>query len=184
MKTIDIRLNTDARQILGSCIGKSLSSMEHDEFFFTNSSSQAVRLNIDSKKIYIYSFTEQLDYFGSLEDVAVWSVERVELPIIQKKSFIEIPILHAVTDVILVQENQSLFEQETQLYDVWITRGIILELDDLQIAFEKPIWFSEDIIIRRGYDLIETFRPVDEITNANNWLEGTTMKCARFLEKL
>ena len=184
MKTIDIRLNKDARQILETCVGKSLDCMEHDEFFFTNTSSQALRLNFDGEKIYIYSFTEQLDYFGSIEDVAVWSVEKTEYPMIQKKSFIKTPILQTITAVTLVQENQSLFDQESQIYDVWVTRGIILELDDRQIAFEKPVWFSEDIIIRRGYDLIGTFRPIEDITNSDAWLEGATMKCARFLEKL
>ena len=72
-----------------------------------------------------------------------------------------------------------LFENGIQTYDVQTVRGLILDLGDHQIAFEKPVWFSEDIIIRKGYDLIDTFSPVEEITKRENWEDGYIMKCKR-----
>ena len=64
-------------------------------------------------------------------------------------------------------------------YDVWVTRGIIIEFGDHELAFEKPVWFSEDIVIRKGYNLLEKFQPVDEICKAGKWKDGVTMECSR-----
>jgi hypothetical protein len=57
-------------------------------------------------------------------------------------------------------------------------------IGDHQISFEKPVWFSEDIIIRKGYDLLNSFKPVEIITDAGNWNEGVEMKCNRVIEIL
>ncbi|MCD7808528.1 MAG: hypothetical protein LUH02_04235 [Erysipelotrichaceae bacterium] len=40
-------------------------------------------------------------------------------------------------------------------------------VDGLQISFEKDIWFSEDINIERGYNLIDKLHSVDDFIN--NW---------------
>lgn len=109
MKTIDIRLKEADRSILKSFIGKTLDSIDHDEFMFTNTSSQAVRLNANGQVAYLYSFTEPLDYYGSTEDVAVWSVEGKEYPLIKNKAFISLPVKDIITNVSIVQENQRLF---------------------------------------------------------------------------
>lgn len=44
MERIDIRLKESDRQILKSIIGKTLDCIEHDEFTFTDSSSQVVKM--------------------------------------------------------------------------------------------------------------------------------------------
>lgn len=184
MNTIDIRLKEADLQILRSVIGESLENIEHDEFIFTNTSSQVVRFNISGKQIYLYSFTEPLDYYGSTEDVAVWSVEKNVYPLVTEKDFIKIPIHQNITGITLVQENQQMYDHGEQTYDVWVTRGIIIDFADHQLSFEKPVWFSEDIIIRRGYNLLNAFKPVEDITNAENWNEGIELKCNRIIEIL
>ena len=60
----------------------------------------------------------------------------------------------------------------------------IIDFGDHQLSFEKPVWFSEDIIIRKGYDLLNAFKPVADITNAENWNEGIELKCNRIIEIL
>lgn len=184
MNSIDIRLKESDLQILKSCIGKSLESIEHDEFIFTNTSSQVVRFNINGECFYLYSFSEPLDFYGSTEDVAVWSVESTEYPFVADKLFIKMPIQQAISGITLVQENQQMFNHGEQTYNVWVTRGIIIDFSDHQISFEKPVWFSEDIIIRKGYDLLNTFKPVEDFTNAENWDDGVEMKCTRITEIL
>jgi len=184
MNTIDIRLKEADLQILKSVIGEPLENIEHDEFIFTNTSSQVVRFNINGEQIYLYSFTEPLDYYGSIEDVAVWSVEKTEYPLIAEKDFIKMPIKQTITSITLVQENQQMYDHGEQTYDVWVTRGIIIDFGDHQLSFEKPVWFSEDIIIRKGYDLLNAFKPVADITNAENWNEGIELKCNRIIEIL
>ena len=184
MNRIDVRLKEADQLLLRSLIGKTLESVEHDEFTFTNTSSQAVRFNIDGERLYLYSFTEPLDYYGSIEDVAIWSVERTEYPMIPNKTFIKAPVQQTIVGIALVQENQKLYNQDEQTYDVWVTRGIIIDLGDHQISFEKPIWFSEDIIIRKGYKLAKQFSPVEMLTEADNWADGIRLECCRTIVHL
>lgn len=179
MVSIDVRLKKEDVQILQSIVGKKLDRIEHDEFVFTNTSSQAVKFDLGDALFYLYSFTEPLDYFGAEEDVAVWSVEEKEYPLIADKNFVTTPIQEKIAVVRIVQEHQMLFENAQQTYDVWVTRGIIIEFGDHELAFEKPVWFSEDIVIRKGYDLLEKFQPVEEICKAGKWKEGVTMECSR-----
>ena len=179
MNHIDIRLKDSDQQRLCSFIGKTLESVDHDEFSFTNTSSQAVRFIVNGERMYLYSFTEPLDYFGSIEDVAVWSVEQTEYPMVSNKNFITMPVQQTVVGISLIQENQKLYQHNNQTYDVWVTRGIIFDFGDHQISFEKPVWFSEDIIIRKGYDLEKLFAPVEGITNAENWDDDIRMDCER-----
>ena len=123
-------------------IGKEFSSFLHDEFNYTQSSTQVIELIIAGKSYYIYSFTEEKDYFGSPEDVAVWTVSDEKLPVVEKKSFIKTPVKETIIGISLIQENQKVFENVEQTYDVLLTRGIVFDLGDRQIAFEKDIWFS------------------------------------------
>ena len=179
MVSIDVRLKDEDVQILRAAVGKNLDRIEHDEFVFTNASSQAVRFVLGNAIFYLYSFTEPLDYYGAEEDVAVWSVEEKEYPLIADKSFVTTPIQEKISAIRIVQEHQRLFENAQQTYDVWVTRGIIIDFGDHELAFEKPVWFSEDIVIRKGYDLIEKFQPVEEICKAGKWKDGVTMECSR-----
>ena len=165
MVSIDVRLKNEDIQILQAAVGKTLDRVEHDEFVFTNTSSQAVRLVLGDAPFYLYSFTEALDYYGAEEDVAVWSVEEKEYPLIADKNFVTTPIQEKIAAVRIVQEHQMLFENAQQTYDVWVTRGIIIEFGDH--------------VIRRGYDLIEKFQPVEEICKAGKWKDGVIMKCSR-----
>lgn len=110
--------------MIRSMIGKELSFVEHDEFQFTPTSSQALGMVVDNEKYYLYSFTECHDYYGKKEDVAVWSLSETKLPIIDRKSFVRTPVNDVVKGIILIQENQHMFEKGEQTYDVWLTRGI------------------------------------------------------------
>ena len=182
MKKIDIRLNQNEMSLLRSMVGQEFSAFLHDEFQYTQSSSQAVELVISGTPYYIYSFTEEQDYFGSTEDVAVLSLSSEKLPIIDKKSFINTPVKKVINDIILIQENQRVYEKNNQIYDVWLTRGIVFIFDDRQIAFEKDIWFSEEIIIHRGYDLAKYFSSPDHF--GDDWDNKYKTECIRIDEHI
>ncbi|MCF0134850.1 MAG: hypothetical protein HUJ69_00325 [Lachnospiraceae bacterium] len=179
MERIDRRLSSASMNLLADLVGKTMVSIEHDEFTFTNTSSQVVKFNAKDSSFFLYSFTEPLDYYGKEEDVAVWSFEQIEYPILENKVFITIPVQRRIHSICVVQENQQLYEQDKQIYDVWLTRGVIFDFGDYQFAFEKPIWFSEDIIIRKGYNLLTMFRSENEIEMSGNWTNGISIKCTR-----
>ncbi len=179
MKSIDIRLKDTEVQLIKSLCGSTLKSIYHDKFMFTDTSSQIVKLVSDKSNYFLYSFAEPLDYFGSEEDVAVWSFEDAECPAVSHKQFIETPINEIVKHIYIVQERQKLFEAGNQTYDVRLTRGLIFDFGDYQVSFEKAVWFSEDIIIRKGYNLIDEFDPVENFTKDSRWTSGITASCNR-----
>ncbi len=179
-KMIDISLSDKEEEMLRSCIGKRLQAYSHDEFQFTPSSTQAVQIMMDgNKSYYLYSFTKPCDYFGSQEDVAVWSLEDRPLPLIANKHFVTTPVEEVVKEIMLIQENQCVCFKDNQSYNVRLTRGIIIDFEDHQIAFEKDIWFSEEIIIHKGYDLLNRFTPTDRF--GKDWEEGVRTECSRIL---
>lgn len=179
MISIDIRLKDHETKILQATVGNTLENIKHDTFIFSNTSSQAVKIDMTNASFYLYSFTEPLDYYGSQEDVAVWSIEEKTYPLITNKSFINTPIKEKVVKTQIVQEHQMLFENSRQTYDIWLTRGIIFNFGEHEVAFEKPVWFSEDIVIWKGYDLIEKFQPVENICKTEKWKDGARMECSR-----
>ena len=183
MKTIDIRLNTSEETLLKGLIGKRLQCYLHDEFQFTPSSSQAVQIMMEGDRpYYLYSFTEPQDYFGAEEDVAVWTFQEEGLPIIEKKHFVKVPVGEVIQRIVLVQENQRVYSDDEQTYDIWLTRGIIIDFGNHQIAFEKDIWFSEEIIVHKGYDLANRFSPVDSF--GKDWDGSVRTECSRIEKKL
>lgn len=66
-------------------------------------------------------------------------------------------------------------------YEVWQTRAIIFKLDDLEeICFEKDsVWFSEEIIINRGHNLINALDGTNKFIETMEMEEDTTGECYR-----
>lgn len=177
MKRIDIRLNNDEMRRLQSLIGETLISVEHDAFSYVNASSQVIRINTSIGTLYLYSFAEPLDYYGTTEDVAVWTFESDRYKVVDLKNFVETPFDQSIKSISLIQENQRLFKNKEQIYDVWLTRGIIIDFGDHQLSFEKASWLSEDIYIQKGYDLLEKFAPTDVFSEG--WDEPYLGTCSR-----
>lgn len=178
MVTIDKRLTHKEMEHLQRFIGQMMISVKHDEFHFVNASSQVVGLETEGGMTFLYSFTEPLDYYGSIEDVAVWELSDVEYKFIKEKNFMSSPVNERIKEIQVIQEHQRLFEGGRQTYDVWVTRGIIFDFGEHQYSFEKPVWFSTDIYIRKGYDLIGKFASTNQFIN-DDWAEGCSAMCER-----
>lgn len=184
MNTIDMRFNSE---ILKSMIGKCFSKYKCDAFDFTNSVTQIVGMYIGEKVYALTNIQECVDYFGETEDVAVCKFEETVDSNIKSAfvntEMIATPIKGVIEKIILVNENQQLFKDSVELYNVWLTRAIIFFVDGREVAFEKDIIpFSEEIIIRRGYDLIEKLS--DEKEFLASWGEGVVPKCIREIEEI
>ena len=178
MITIDKRLKPEEVEFLQQLIGQELISVKHDEFLFSFFFSQVVGFEIEDCLVYLYSFTESADYFGSIEDVAVWELSEEKYPFVDNKSLISSPVKETIKEIHVVQENQQLFEDGQKTYDVWVTRGIIIDFGDYQYSFEKPVWFSTDIYIQKGYSLIDKFASVEKFEN-DDWSDNCIAKCNR-----
>ena len=93
---------------------------------------------------------------------------------------VETPVESVISEVIVVNERQKLFENNKQTYEVLVTRGIIFKFEDgHELSFEKNIWFSEFISVEKGYDLIDRFTPTTVF--GEGWSDEYRGNCSREL---
>jgi len=177
MNEIDVRFKVEELKFIKSFIGKKLMNYSHEPFVFTNTVSQLVSFNIENEDYYLYSFTEEIDYFGTNEEVALWSFENVKYPFVDNKELMSNTVNQIIKRIFLVQENQRLYRNSEQIYNVWLTRGIIFDMGECQISFEKGEWLMENIIVRKGYNLAETYSPVTAFTE--RWNDTVKAECSR-----
>ncbi len=140
----------------------------------------AAILQIEDQTYYLYNFTEPLDYYGYVDDVARMTLSTTRETAVDSYGHLQtIPVNRTIQDIHLVQEHQELFENGEQTYDVYVTRGILLDFWRLEISFEKAVWFSEDIDIAIGHDVLKTFAPIKDFEE--DWEDGCVGKCSREL---
>ena len=125
---------------------------------------------------------EVMDYYGEQEDVALFKIERRPLSsiqsLVQDQAMIEIPVEAIVSEILIVNERQKLFENDEQIYEVLLTRGIIFKFEDgHELSMEKNIWFSEDITVEKGYNLLNRFSPETEFDEG--WSGNYRGECSR-----
>ena len=158
METRDMRLNVD---LIRSWIGRNFEKFRCDPFTFTNSVTQIVGIYIEDKVYALTNMQEPVDYFGNIDDMAVFKLsisDNAKIKSIFKNvEMIDTPVKDRITGVNIVNEQQILKKQGKITYEVWLTRAIIIDVGGREILFEKDTTpFSEEIIIRRGYDLLDT----------------------------
>lgn len=177
MNKIDIRFSQTIMENLQHFIGTTFQKYCQRPFVFTNSVTQKLELHIDNSIYELNNYTEPLDYYGALDDVAVLHLEEKEHECLIDPTLIDISVNEIIKEIHVIQENQRLFKNGKQIYDVWLTRGIIFVFDTYEISFEKDIWFSEEIYINRGYDLINTFANVNRF--CTDWDSEYRPECSR-----
>ena len=154
----DIRLN---QTIFKQMINKSFIKYKCDPFVFTNSVTGIVGLYIGDKIFQLKNEQKEFHYFNSVDDISLWQITESKASDIQSAFIdinqIETPIEQIIKKITLVNEQQIAFINE-QCYSLWITRAIIFHLENRDIYFEKDnTAFSEEIIIKRGHNLLEEF---------------------------
>lgn len=172
MKQIDVRFSASDMAALKATVGKKLLKYKCDPFEFSTSVYGIVGIAFEDAS---YAFTNTIavmDYYGNQEDVALFKMERVPFDsihsMIPNQTMVETPVESVISDILVVNEHQQLFEKSIKIYEVFLTRGIIFKFEDgHELSLEKNIWFSEDITVGKGYDLIQRFTPTAEF--AEGW---------------
>ena len=157
MKTIDMRFDKSTIQ---DWIGKKFIRYKCDAFDFTNTVTQIVGLYIGDSVYSLTNIQEAVDYFGFTEDMAVSKLSKVDDSVIRSAfkdvEMITNPVDEEIASVKIVNELQKISINGEPAYEVWLTRAIIFGVCGREISFEKEIVpFSEEIVIRRGYNLLD-----------------------------
>ena len=187
MKQIDIRFSASDMSLIQSMIGKRLIKYKCDPFEFSTSVYGIVGIALEDSAYAFTNLIEVMDYYGEQEDVALFKMKRIPFSsihsLIQNQAMVETPMDSIISEIIVVNEQQQLFENDEQIYEVLLTRGIIFKFEDgHELSFEKSIWFSEDIAVEKGYNLIERFTPVNEFSEG--WSGEYRGECSRELISL
>ena len=175
----DMRFN---QEWFKSCIGKKFQKYQCDPFLYTHSVTQNVGVFIGSKVYRLQNKLEPVDYFGEKEDIAVFrflEADKTDIVsalqgITQVKTFVN----ETIRKIRIVNEEQRLSQNGELLYQVFLTRGIIFELDSREISFEKDqLPFSEEIYIQRGHQLLDFFSDPENFKS--DWDEDVKPECIR-----
>ena len=166
---IDTRFNDETMEMLRNMLGRTMIKYKCDPFIFSTSVYGIVGIFFKGRAFTFTNTTEAKDYFGTTEAVAIFHLAQTpEAEIksrLQDEEMIDVSVNNQISEISVINEHQSLFENGVQTYDVWLTRGVIFKfVDGMELSFEKNVWFSEDITIEKGYDLITRFSPVNEFT--------------------
>lgn len=133
----------------------------------------------------VFSLTniqESVDYYGNTDDIAVFKLNKSDENQIHS-AFKDVDMIFTSIDSVIksvkiVNEHQVIKEDGNVTYDIFLTRAIIIEVGDREIFFEKDIVpFSEEILIYRGYNLIEKCSDMTEFLNG--WGDIVTPECSR-----
>lgn len=187
MKMIDMRFNLGA---IKNLVGKRFIKYKCDAFQFTNSVTGTVGVYIDNLVYELRNEQESVDYFGVTDDYSVFKIINSTDNNIQSffldTEQINTPIEEIISKIVIVNENQKLYKNGIQIYDVWVTRGIIFVLESgREISFQKDIVpFSEEIYINKGYNLIDIIEDNNDFCDDWNEQEGYLGKCSREIIEL
>ena len=187
MKKIDKRFSDSNMNALKNMIGKKMLKLKCDAFLFSTSVYGIVGISMEDCAYSFTNLVEVADYFGQNEDVAMFKMKRMAFEeicsMIQGQEMIIHPIESIVSNVYVVNEQQLLFKNDVQIYEVWITRGVIFQFEDThEISLEKNIWFSEDISVEKGYDLLHRFASPTEFEES--WSGEYRGSCLRDVIKI
>ena len=167
MKKTDVRFSDSDMAAIQSMVGKRMVKFKCDPFEFSTSVYGIVGVAFEDASYAFTNLVEVMDYFGVQEDVALFKMQQTPFSsicsFVRAQTTIETPIESVVTEVIVVNELQKLFENGAQTYETRLTRGIVFKFEEgYELSFEKNIWFSEDITVGKGYNLIDRFTPASE----------------------
>lgn len=171
-KILDFRLNKSYFKLL---IGKCFKKYRCDPFENTNSVTGIVGIYIDNKTFELHNEQKAIQYFDSVDDIAVWGFREVNTNDIhsffEDTDQIDTPVNEIIRTITLVNEHQKV-KISDDIYEMWITRSIIFHLETEDIYFEKDnTAFSEEIEIKRGHNLVDEF-PKKNNFFLDQWVNG------------
>lgn len=178
---VDKRFDKDSMELVASMIGKEFKKYRCDPLIFNNMVYKIVSLFIGDEVYQLQNNASVQEYFGAIDDIcnlyitpASISDARSSLDNVEQ---MDIPFNASIVQIILVDETQCMYNGDQLVDEYSFVRCIIFVLSDgREVSFEKTDDFSEQIAIRRGYNLVNQISPVQACTDLE---PGYCMKTIR-----
>lgn len=175
MNITDMRMSATEIDLLAGMIGEEFEMYRCDEFVFSPAVYRIVGLYVGGRTFALLNETEELDYFGGVDDVASIGVKEVKPEEIKSHivdgNLVDNPINQVIEDVIVVTDTEFMSKDGVDLYRYDFTAAIIFVLADRQVVFERDCWFSEDITIYRGPDAMRKIHSPEENASKSKTLD-------------
>ena len=162
----DLTLDANSINILKSMVGKQLRHYSHDPFYFSPVVFGVVGFYIGEESFKLEVKRKVVEYFFDVDDVSYMTFVKTEPDKIVSKllngKLIDVPTLDTIVGIDVVNDREIVTCGEDRK-EVISTKGVIFRLaTGNEISFEIQPWFSEMITIRRGYELIKNFVPLED----------------------
>jgi hypothetical protein len=183
----DTRIRSNEIDLLKGTIGQKLIKYRHDPFFHTPTFSIQGEVFFSNAIFKIKCDEHPYDFFeAGKEDISALSFsiikedEAVSAAIGIKQ--LDFPVNEEVHDIWIVEDSIQEYVKEALGQTYQLTRGIVFILDDCQLAFEKDIWLSVEIIPHRGKEVLSKFDPLGN--DLEGWPKGCMSKNKRTVYSL
>ena len=169
-------------RILKQFINKEMSSYSHSQFVFNNAVPINVGFTIDGKDYELTNDFYAMDFMGMDDEVCVFKLEENtyvnqldNIPTCVNKVNQKIESIQLINDEYICRINNVI------KYDYKETRAILFKLNDgLEISFEKEsTYFSNEILVNRGHDLINTIIDSNKIFDEDDNCNGRLIEVKR-----
>lgn len=169
MKKYDFRFDM---KIIKSFIGGVFKKYKHVDYIYTNSVTGILGFEVDDNVFELINEYEAFDFLNLDDEATIFSIsnsnwEKIDSTI--NNDINENIIKEKIKKVIVVNDHITFQNKETILYDMWDTKAIIFKFDNYEICFAKQdCWFSQEIEIYKGYDLLTKIGDGKEILSDFN----------------
>ncbi|MDO5307900.1 MAG: hypothetical protein Q4G03_00165 [Planctomycetia bacterium] len=171
---VDISIDHTTMATLQSMVGKTFERYSCDPFLFTPTVIGIVGLYIGGKSYKLTSDLESVECLFDKEDFAIMKIAPCQPNEIVTRmvdgQLIDTPVQDRIVRIDVVNDLEALTHDDERS-ELHSTKGVVFYLaSGNEISFEIEVYFSEMITIRRGYNLVAQFTPVDDFLEG--WKAG------------
>lgn len=185
MKEYDFRFD---KALIQSLIGKKMIKYKHAEFIYTNTVTETLGFEVDNSVFELNNDFVKIDYLSIDDEATIFSIfksnwNKVESMI--NDDINETIINEKIKKIILVNDHTLVNINEKIEYDMWDTKAIIFFFENYEICFAKEdCWFSQQIEVYKGHDLIEKISNGKELVDDFNLRDSKNISVVRFLDEI
>ncbi len=180
---VNISFDSITINTLKTMIGKTFADYCCDPFIYSPNVFGIVGFHINGKTYRLTNALHSVKRFFHEDDVAIIRFEECTnnelVSMMDDGQMINNPVHDTINSIDIINDIETVIHDSDQK-GLISTKGIVFHLSSgNEISFEVGTWFSEMITIRRGYDLVKQFTPIDEFLEEWSENENYLPKCTR-----